>query len=147
MSILLCTILVGCTTGSVRRFDEIDVQDKPSVSVLCNHPILCESEASYDSEYSALKKNFESAFSSKGFQVVSFEALDPNIDYLVVLDYGNKYNGNYVKAALVDYRSKKIVGLMNPGTFTGVSEQRIQEVVGDLLESPLTQPSEEISIK
>lgn len=140
--LLSCTILLGCTLSGSQRYQEISAQEASTVAVLCAYQRLCESN-----EYGNFKEGVEVSFASKGFRVIPFKALDQELDYLIVVDMDNKYNGDYMKAALVDYRSREIAGRMSYVPLSGITKVAIDGLVEEMLKSPIVEPDFDVKLK
>lgn len=137
-----CIFFVGCAFSGAQRFKDIPVGEASTVAVLCEYEKLCESN-----EYGNFKEGVERTFASRGFRVVPFKALDEALDYLIVVYIQDKYNGDYVKVALLDYRSREIVGRMSYSPFANITKATIYELVEEMLDSPVVEPDSEMKLK
>ena len=142
-----CVVLVGCTLSGVQRYKEISAQGTSMVAVLCEYQSLCESKEDYFSEERKVKEMVEGAFASRGFRVVPFKALDQTLDYMVVLESENKYNGDYIKIALVDYKSREIAGRMSYVPLSAMSQETMNNLVEEMLKSPIVHSNSGVKLK
>ncbi len=145
--LLSCTVLVGCALGGSQRYKAISAHETSTIAVVCEYQSLCESKEDYFSEYRKVKEMIEGAFASRGFRVVPFKALDQSLDYVVVLESENEHNGDFIKTALVDYRSREIAGRMSYVPLSAMTRETMNNLVEEMLKSPIVEPDFDVKLK
>ncbi|WP_290725293.1 hypothetical protein [Fibrobacter sp. UBA2449] len=66
---------------------------------------------------------------------------------MVVLESENKYNGDYIKIALVDYKSREIAGRMSYVPLSAMTQETMNNLVEEMLKSTIVHLNSGVKLK